>query len=261
MPLLRFMALAILSMFSLMSRTDDPAPDPEADPDRPMTRRDFRAEVAAKVKATENQAELIDMITTLREENYKFRNSKHRLTPEQHAAWVAYQALGPVAELQAKIAAMPQLESDLATYRQAEKIERTAGKLGIKGDTARAAFAQLLGDRDFEIVEIPGQDTPQVLVVDGQNKTPIREFVKNNPRLAWAEPVIFAQDTDAHGAPPAGQPATAPTSQAHGAAFITQPAGTPPAAHGAIDTAALVEKYNNERNANRVNPLAKQTGA
>jgi hypothetical protein len=249
--------IALFSLFSLMFRSDDPAPDQ----DRPVTRADLKREIKNLMAGDPDEA--ANRLADILADNQKYRKSQHRLTDEQWADYQAMQALGKKpSEIRAELDRVAKLESDLATYTKKEQLAAVAEKGKIAN---AAALAGLLGDREFEVIDIPGGD-PQVLIVEGGNKTPIREYVKN--RMAWAESVLFTENqqapqggADDHTLAGAAQGAAQSTNgAAQGAArpipFAQGSGGTPAQGAGAFSAADKAKELNEARNAGVKNPLA-----
>jgi hypothetical protein len=250
--------IALYSLFSIMFRSDDPAP---AD-DQPATRADIKKYIKTLIAGDPDQA--AEKLAEIMKDNQKYRASQHRLTDEQWADYQAYQSLGKPSEIKVQIERVPALESDLETFRQEKRIKDLARAAKIANTDA---LADLVGSRDFEIVPVQqadGSTVDQVLIVEGTTKTPIREFVKAHK--AWAEPILFpATDPAAQGVADSNSGAAqgvAPNLQqpaAQGArpvAFAQGQGAAPPAQGAGFNPSELAEKFNTQRSAGVKNPLA-----
>lgn len=245
MPILVF----LFSLFSLMFRSDDPAPSP--DQDRPLTKADLKREIKTLMAGDPDAA--ADKLASIMADNRKYRDSQHRLTDDQWAELKTWQGMGNPGEIKVKLDQLPALIDRIAKIDRADELKQIAIAAKVSNTDA---LAGLMGDQQFEIVPIANADgttDQQVLVIQGTTKTPLKDFV--TARMAWAVPVLFPDPSATQGASGAHQPATQGVARP---SFI-QGNGTPPPAQGAnggLDPAAKAKEFNDARNANAVNPFA-----
>lgn len=244
--------LLIASLFSLLFRTDDPAPAP-ADDDRRLTLAELKKHIKTLMAGDPEDAAA--KLAGIMADNQKYRQSQHRLTDQEYADFQAMQALGKPSEIKAQLDQIPALTQRIATIDKADKLKAIA-KAAKVGNAD--ALAGLMADREFEIVPMQqpdGSTVDHVLVIDGTTKTPIRDFVK--AKMAWADAVLFSDTTPA--AQGAADVIPAPGA-AQGAArivpFAQGSGATTPAQGAGINASEIAARFNEQRNAGVKNPLA-----
>lgn len=142
---------------------------------------------------------LSEKLAEVLEDNYKLRDKNRTLTQERDtargkaapegarmlmateaAAYDAYVALGPAADLQSALTERDTLKQEIATTRRTESIRSAADAHGYKASALgklRSLEGKTLETRE---VEVEGSKVKRSFVKDGTTETPLPDFLAAN---------------------------------------------------------------------------------